>query len=162
MAGDLFDRQRVPDERAETLWREFVVGEAVADGLGGSGGVCPRFVRDQWVAAQEKGMRASARARAAAEKALAPPRCASPAGTHLRVLTWNVWMNHACALEPRVRAIAKVVRTYAPHVVALQEVAHRIYDLLRAEPWWALAGYVECAPPPVGAPYFTVLLGKGA
>ena len=82
-AGESLDRQRVPDERAETLWREFVAGEAVADGLGGSGGVCPRFVRDQWVAAQEKGARARERARAAAEKALAPASCAPPAATQL-------------------------------------------------------------------------------
>ena len=71
-------------------------------------------------------------------------------------------MNHACALEPRIRAIVKVVRTYAPHVVGLQEVTRRIYDLIRADAWWASAGYSECAPPPAGAPYFTMLFGKGA
>ena len=72
------------------------------------------------------------------------PEC----GSLLRVLTMNIWFSRH-QYTRRMAAIADLIATHRPHVIALQELTDEHFAALRAQP--ALATYSFTPPPPGGS-----------
>jgi len=75
----------------------------------------------------------------------------------LKLLTWNVWFD-AFHIIARMAAIGSVIEREQPHFVALQEVTHKTFALVRRESW--AQSYYISAPPANGSWYFTLIMSK--
>eukprot|EP00658_Telonema_sp_P-2_P083256 TRINITY_DN8968_c0_g2_i3.p1 TRINITY_DN8968_c0_g2~~TRINITY_DN8968_c0_g2_i3.p1 ORF type:complete len:423 (-),score=84.54 TRINITY_DN8968_c0_g2_i3:123-1391(-) len=89
--------------------------------------------------------------------AMAPAPVSSPPQS-LRFLTYNLWFD-PLEQQSRVKGLAGVIASCAPDFIALQEVTPTLFYLLATN----LGGFLDdyhCSQPPLGAPYFTMLLAR--
>ena len=70
----------------------------------------------------------------------------------VRVLSYNIWFSDH-ALQLRMHAIAEIIVSQNPHIIALQEVTHTHWDALQKHPVFSL--YEWSSPP--RSRYYTMI-----